>query len=301
MGPRFARATTFCLAALLANSLQAGAQDFYKGKQIRLIIGSPVGNDYDLAGRFLARYLAKHIPGEPTIVVQNMPQAQHRRRQLPRGAGAAGRDGVRIVLAQCAEPGAAWPDQRPRPDPRRFNFIGATSLPSRVCVRWVTAPVKTAGRSLHAGIHRCRRGRGIFAEHSADGCSTGLLGTKFRIIQGYKGTTDAVLAMERGEIQGLLLDLWTIPALRAAHPRRQARLPHPRGGSDDSGNSRRAVDLRLCENRGAARAHAFRLFQHRVWTALCLPPDVPKDRVEIMRKAFAETLQDPALQAEPRR
>ena len=53
----------------------AYAQDFYRGKQIKLIIGYPVGNDYDLAGRFLARYLAKHIPGEPTIVVQNMPQA----------------------------------------------------------------------------------------------------------------------------------------------------------------------------------------------------------------------------------
>ena len=50
-------------------------QDFYKNKQIRLIIGYPVGNDYDLAGRFLARYLARHIPGEPTIIVQNMPAA----------------------------------------------------------------------------------------------------------------------------------------------------------------------------------------------------------------------------------
>src|SRR5262249_44718774 len=51
------------------------SEDFYKNKQIRLIIGYPVGNDYDLAGRFLARYLAKHIPGEPTIIVQNMPPA----------------------------------------------------------------------------------------------------------------------------------------------------------------------------------------------------------------------------------
>jgi len=51
------------------------SSDFYKGKQIRMIIGHPAGNDYDLAGRFLARYLGKHIPGEPTIVVQNMPAA----------------------------------------------------------------------------------------------------------------------------------------------------------------------------------------------------------------------------------
>ena len=51
------------------------SQEFYKSKQIRMIIGHPVGNDYDLAGRFLARYLSKHIPGEPTIIVQNMPAA----------------------------------------------------------------------------------------------------------------------------------------------------------------------------------------------------------------------------------
>ena len=64
-----AHGTAWCQAA------GQPSQDFYKNKQIRLIIGYPVGNDYDLAGRFLARYLAKHIPGEPTIIVQNMPPA----------------------------------------------------------------------------------------------------------------------------------------------------------------------------------------------------------------------------------
>src|SRR5215813_9011458 len=63
------RGTAWCQAA------GPPSQEFYKNKQIRLIIGYPVGNDYDLAGRFLARYLAKHIPGEPTIIVQNMPSA----------------------------------------------------------------------------------------------------------------------------------------------------------------------------------------------------------------------------------
>jgi tripartite-type tricarboxylate transporter receptor subunit TctC len=64
-----AHGTAWCQAA------GQPSQDFYKNKQIRMIIGYPVGNDYDLAGRFLARYLAKHIPGEPTIIVQNMPSA----------------------------------------------------------------------------------------------------------------------------------------------------------------------------------------------------------------------------------
>src|SRR3981189_2813047 len=71
--PAFAGTTVAMLLAFGAHAQTSS--DFYKGKQIRMIIGHSVGNDYDLAGRFLARYLAKHIPGEPAIIVQNMPAA----------------------------------------------------------------------------------------------------------------------------------------------------------------------------------------------------------------------------------
>ena len=77
--PACAGTTAVCVA-LSSVALAQGAQDFYKNKQIRMIIGHPVGNDYDLAGRFLARYLGKHIPGEPTIIVQNMPAAARDRK-----------------------------------------------------------------------------------------------------------------------------------------------------------------------------------------------------------------------------
>ena len=67
---------SLCLAAAApSGALGQSGQDFYAGKQIRMIIGHPVGNDYDLAARFLAKYLTRHIPGEPTIIAQNMPQA----------------------------------------------------------------------------------------------------------------------------------------------------------------------------------------------------------------------------------
>src|SRR6266508_3611264 len=76
--PKIAAATGLAFCVALGGCGQAAAQaspDFYKNKQIRMIIGHEVGNDYDLAGRILARYLAKHIPGQPTIIVQNMPAA----------------------------------------------------------------------------------------------------------------------------------------------------------------------------------------------------------------------------------
>src|SRR5262249_54046970 len=138
----FAGSTALCLAMSCAAPADS-AQDFYRGKQIRLIIGFPVGNDYDLAGRFLARYLSKHIPGEPTIIVQNMPQAasivsaNYLYAQAPR-------DGTVIGSFSRNVPSQALMAQmNVEVDPRRFIWLGATSLPARVCVRWHTAPVKT--------------------------------------------------------------------------------------------------------------------------------------------------------------
>ena len=92
------------------HALAQPAQDVYKGKQIRMIVGHPVGNDYDLGGRFLAKYLTKHIPGNPLIVVsEHAGGVEHRRRQFLLQPGAARRHGVRLVLAQHPEPGADAP------------------------------------------------------------------------------------------------------------------------------------------------------------------------------------------------
>jgi tripartite-type tricarboxylate transporter receptor subunit TctC len=271
---------------LLATSRSAhaqAAQDFYKGKQIRLIIGYPVGNDYDLAGRFLARHLAKHIPGAPAIVVQNMPQAA----SLVAAnflTAQAPRDGTVLASFSRNIPSQARMGQmNMEVDPRRLNFIGATSLPSRVCVRWATAPVKTPADSSLSILPT------VFNQ---------VLGTRFRIIQGYKGTTDAVLAMERGEIQGscstygqyrlygeLIRDGKLVFLLRAE----EAVIPEipdvPSIFDYAKTDEQRALMRFVFSSTGFGRPYAF-------------PPDVPKDRVEIMRKAFAETLQDPALEVE---
>src|SRR5215813_7702196 len=115
--------------------------DFYKNKQIRLIIGYPVGNDYDLAGRFLARYLAKHIPAESTIIVQNMPPASSIAAANFLFAQAP-RDGTVLGSFSRNIPSQALMGQA-NIDTRRFNWIGATSHPVRLCVRAADAPVRT--------------------------------------------------------------------------------------------------------------------------------------------------------------
>ena len=120
------------------------AQAFYKGKQIRAIVGHNVGNDYDVGTRLLAKYLPKYIPGQPTIVVQNMPQA-------------AGIAAANFLQTQAARDGSVmgtftrnYPNQaimkqaNVEGDPRRFNWLGATSFPGRVCVAGPKAKVRTA-------------------------------------------------------------------------------------------------------------------------------------------------------------
>src|SRR6202050_5556055 len=117
-----------CLSLeMLLNPSGASAQDFYKDKQIRLIAGFPAGNDYDLGARLLAKYLPKYIPGEPSIIVQNMPQAasvaaaNYLYAQAPRDGTVFGSFSRNIVNdALTAQPNVEI-------DPRRMNWLGATS------------------------------------------------------------------------------------------------------------------------------------------------------------------------------
>jgi tripartite-type tricarboxylate transporter receptor subunit TctC len=273
------------------------AQDFYRGKQIRLIIGYPVGNDYDLAGRFLARYLAKHIPGEPTIIVQNMPQAasivsaNYLYAQAPR-------DGTVIGSFSRNVPSQALLGQmNVEADPRRFIWLGATSLPARVCVRWHTAPVKTPADLFT---------RELIVGGAGAGSSTSIvptvinhvLGTKFRIVQGYKGTGDGILAMERGELQGLcstyaqyrpsadLIRDGKLTFLLRAEETAIPDIPDVPSIFDYAKTDEQRRLMRFVfSSTEFGRPYAF-------------PPGVPPARAALMRTAFAEAVHDPELIAE---
>jgi tripartite-type tricarboxylate transporter receptor subunit TctC len=274
--------------------------EFYKNKQIRMIIGHSAGNDYDLAGRFLARYLAKHIPGEPTIIVQNMPAAasiaaaNYLYAQAPR-------DGTVLGSFSRNVPSQARMGQANlEADPRRFNWLGATSLPARVCVRWVTAPVKTPADLFTQEFIVGGAGAGSSLSILPT-VFNHVLGTKFRLILGYKGTTDTVLAMERGELQGAcasygqfrvyenLIRDGKLTFLLRAEESPIPEIPEVPSIFDFAKTTEQRQLMRfIFSSTEFGRPYVF-------------PPDVPRERVETMRKAFAETLQDPALLAEATR
>lgn len=296
-----ARVLLVGLALMVAPSAWAqSAADFYKGKQIRLIVGFNVGNDYDLAARFLAKYMTKHLPGHPTIVVQNMPQAS----SLSAANyvyGQAPRDGTVIASpsrniasqALMGQPNIEF-------DPRRFIWLGATSLPSRVCVKWHTVPINSPADLFT---------QEFIVAASGSGTSTSILptvfnhvlGTKIRIVQGYKGSTDGILATERGEVQGvcasyaqfrtseqLLREKKLVVLLRAEETAVPELADVPSIFDYAKTEEQRQFMRFVFSSTEFGRPYVF-------------PPDVPKERVVAVRKAIADAAHDPELLAEAAR
>ncbi len=196
------------LAAFAGFALPARADavaDFYKGKQISLIIGTSSGNDYDFRARLLARHLGRFIPGEPTIVPRNMPGAGgiNAANWL---ANVAPHDGtaIHMIMANMMNkqavgvPGIKF-------DARQFSWIGNTTSTPNVTSSWHTSGVtkieQAKERELIIGAPAGTAGEVYGAVMNA------LAGTKFKVVTGYPGGNEVNLAMERGEIQGRGVEL----------------------------------------------------------------------------------------------
>ncbi len=275
----------------------ANADDFYRGKQLRLIVGFPAGNDYDLGARFLVKYLPKYIPGQPSIIVQNMPQAasvaaaNYLYAQAPRDGTVFGTFSRNIVNdALTTQPNL-------QVDPRRFIWLGATSRPGRVCVRRYTAPVKTAADLFTQEFIVGAAGAGSSLAILPTVLNH-VLGTKFHIVEGYQDMGDAMLAVQRGELQGVcasyqqfrvseqLIHDGKLTILLRAEEKPIAGIPDVPSVFDFAKTEEQRQLMRFVfSSTEFGRPYVF-------------PPEVPKDRVDIMRKAIADAAHDPELLAE---
>jgi tripartite-type tricarboxylate transporter receptor subunit TctC len=275
-------------------------QNFYKGKQIQMIVGYEAGNDYDVGARLLAKYLAKHIPGQPTIIVQNMPQAQSIVAANFLQARAP-RDGTVLASVSRNFPSQAVMGQANiEADPRRLIWLGATSFPGRICVASSASAVKTPDDLF---THELIVG-GVGVGSSTSILPTVLnrvLGTKFRIIEGYRGAQDIVLAIERGEVQGACASLGQFRnhdrlfregKLRIVFRAEEAAMP-------EIPDTPSIFDYaKTTEQRQLMR---FVFSSTEFGRPYLFPPDVPADRVELMRQALAGAVNDPELVAEANR
>jgi tripartite-type tricarboxylate transporter receptor subunit TctC len=177
----------------------AAAEADFKGKQIRLMIGSSAGGGYDTFARTIASHWGKHIPGHPTFVPQNMPGpmslpvANHIYTTAPKDGTMVG-----AVNPQIASEALLNPD-RARFDARRFVWIGSALRESQVMLARSDAPVKTFEDAFK--IELIVGGSGG-ATDTFPTLTNAILGTKFKVVSGYPGTREVNLALERGEVQG---------------------------------------------------------------------------------------------------
>ena len=287
-------AAAVCFAPAPATAQPAA--DFYKGRQLRLIVGHPVGADYDIGARLLAKHLVRHIPGRPTIIVQNMPgagsivAANHLHNQAPRDGSVFG------SFSRNFPSQALMGQARIDADPRRYNYLGATSLPSRVCVSWHAARVKSlADAFAHELIVGAPAGTSLSIIPTV---LNHVLATKFKIIEGYKSPADVIIAMERGEVEGICSGYMQFRTqehlIREGKLRillRAEEVPVPELAHVPSvyGHAKTEEQRRFLR---------FVLSTTEFGRPYVMPPDVPAERVAVMRKAFADAVNDPALVAE---
>ncbi len=196
------------LAAASASALADPVADFYKGKQMTLLVGSDPGGGYDLLARLVARHLGDFIPGAPKILVENMP-----------GAGSvllsnrvyniAPRDGTFIGLVQRGVLISQLTNQNGvHYDLAKFNWIGNVSTEISLVTAWKASPINSIQDVLKREMVVGGTGATADSEASAR-VLNGLAGAKFKIVSGYPGTADVVLAMQRGELEGLADLSWS--------------------------------------------------------------------------------------------
>src|SRR4051812_16178939 len=284
------------LAVVLATSATAAAQqdvaDFYRGKTVRIIVGVGVGSGYDINARAMARHLSAHIPGNPTVIVQNQPGAGSltMTNQL---YGSGPFDGTVIGASFNGLP--TTPLLQPagvRFEAVKLNWIGSTNRETQVTYVWHTVPVATIDDVKTREVIIGAQAPGS-TQYDYPMLANQLFGTKFKVITGYEATPKIHLAMERGEVHGTWANWSTLKAISEQWIKDKkirilaqwALRKHPEMPDVPlileqarTQEQKQALDLRL------ARLEFGRPF--------FMPPNVPAERVNAIRRAFDATMKD---------
>ena len=297
MKPRFfCFAVALGLALIVTSSTATGADDFYKGKTIRFIVGFSAGGGYDAYARTVARHITRHIPGNPSTVVENMDgagsviAANHIYNRVERDGLTVGVWNAHNVFNQAME------DKSIRIDGRKLGWIGAPGKDSVVCAIMGFTGLKTFDDILQSKkpvkMGATRAGNTVHLPMMMNRWA----GTRFEIILGYGGTSKIRLAMQSREVDGAC---WTWESMRTT----------ARAMLDADGDNKLAPFIihRRTEEPEVKNIRQFsdvitdkdNLHAYSAWNAanefarpFSVPPGTPKDRLETLRRAFAATLKD---------
>jgi tripartite-type tricarboxylate transporter receptor subunit TctC len=297
-----AAAAVLPLAVLTTQAQAQTVAEFYKGRTIEVGISSTVGGGYDAHARMLARHMGKYIPGNPTIVPTNVEGAGGLR-LANLLYNTAARDGTSfgiIYRATAFEP--LFGNKAAQFDATQFTWIGSASSEVSLCVSWHASGIATFGDMLSKELVVAHSGAGADA-YQFSKIINGVLGTRMRLIGGYRGGNEMLLAMERGEVGGRCGWSWSsVQATRREWiERKQVNLliqlalsKHP-----DMPDVPLVIDLaKTHEQRNILRLVFAR---QQIAYPFLAPPGVPQDRVDALRSAFLQAMTDPELLADARK
>ena len=283
---------------LVAGGSPGAAEDFYSGKDITLYVGSPAGGPYDAYARLIARHLGRNIPGGPNIVVQNMPGASGRR-LMGFMYNLAPKDGTVIAAPQRAVAFDPLLGVESHFDANAMAWIGSANKETNVCVVWHTSPIQTI-----EDVKRKEMVVGTSGPSSTDAIYPNLMnylfGTRFKVVTGYKGAPETHLAMERGEVDGRCGISWdTLVSLNADWLRdRKVRLLVQIGLVKEPALPDVPWVFDMAKSEQDKQILAFWTAPNEMGRPFVAPPDLPDDRISILRRAFDATMNDPQLRAE---
>jgi tripartite-type tricarboxylate transporter receptor subunit TctC len=274
---------------------------FFRGKTLRIMVGVGVGSGYDINARLLARHMAVHIPGTPSIIVQNQPGAGSLTmtnalyNNGPFDGTVVGASFNGMPTAPLLAPAGA------RFDPFKINWLGSTNRETQVLYVWHSAPVQSLDDAKSREIIMGAQAPGstqfdypVLANH--------LLGFKFKVVTGYESTPKIHLAMERGEVHGTIANWSTLKAINGNWIAENkirilaqwALTPNPELAAVPM-----FIDVAQTEpDRAALKLMLARLEYGRPFF---LPPNVPAARVQALRRAFDATLRDASYRSDAQR
>jgi tripartite-type tricarboxylate transporter receptor subunit TctC len=288
------------LAIAVGLAPSAAAEEFYRGKTLEIIVSSGVGADsYDALSRLVARHIGPHLPGNPNVVVHNMP-----------GAGGilaanqlynlAPRDGTTIgMLDQSIYETQLFKVPELKADVTKMNWVGRIIANNAVLFAWHAAAVKKIEDAYDKPLIVCSTGS---AGQLRWTMLKRLLGLKLQLVTGYKGTGEGLIAMERGEVEALSMP-WTVFRVIRANWLRDHKvnvlLQTGLEAAPDLPGVPRMVDLARTDE----QRQILQLFSQpeKVGRSLTAPPGLPPQRVAELRAAFTATLQDPDFIADATR
>jgi len=287
------------LASPLTSAFGQSVEDFYKGKQISLLIGGGAGGGYDVYYRAFARHVGKHIPGHPSIIPKNVPAASG----LVAAAtiyNTADKDGLTLGAFPNNVPmDPLFGNQAARYDAQKLNWIGSIGKLQNVCATWHSSTIKT--------IEQAREREVIVSAAAATSNSAimpkvlnALLGTRFKIVMGYDGGSGLTMSIERGESEGICGLSWS--TMKASRPHwirdRLLNVIVQMGLEKLPDLPTVPAALDLVADPVKKQVLELILIRQEPGRPIAAPPGVPAERVAALRRAFDATMTDPEFVAE---